>query len=153
MTFDVFFQTVTVTNVDTPWDETEVAEVAARYFECVTSDLIKSGGVRIDRARPLRRSPEFASAVYDQLAIILARKYHGGELDYETADWFANKFEGELVDLIIAIWPKKDGPCPSRWSEVYEAFDAGEFDHFGRSTDPVAEFTNPQIAAFLAKHG
>jgi len=42
---------------------------------------------------------------------------------------------------------------PDKWSEVYKAFDAGEFDHFGRSSNPVAEFTNPQIAEFLAKHG
>jgi hypothetical protein len=139
--------------MDATWDEDEAANVAARYFERVTADLLKSGGVRVDRVRPLRRSPEFASAVYDKLAIILARKYHDGELDYTTADWFANQFEGELVDLIVAIWPKKDGPYPFRWSAVYEAFDAGEFDHFGRSTDPVAEFTKPQIAEFLAKHG
>ena len=139
--------------MDAPWDKDEVAGIAARYFEGVTSDLLKSGGVRVDRVLPLRRSPEFASAVYDKLAFILAGKYQSGELDYETADWFANQFEGELVDLTIAIWPRKGGPQPSKWLEVYEAFDAGEFDHFGRSNDPVAEFTNPQIAEFLAKHG
>lgn len=153
MAFDVCIQPVTVANMDASWDETEVAEVAARYFEGVTADLLKSGGVQVDRVWPLRRSPEFASAVYDKLAVILARKYHEGELDYSTADWFANQFEGELIDLIVAIWPQNDGPYPSKWSEVYEAFDAGEFEHFGRSSDPVSEFTNPQIAQFVAKHG
>ena len=100
---------------------------------------------------PLRRSPAFASAVFDKLAVILARKYHSGELDYETADWFANQFESELTNLIVEMWPKTNGPYPMKWSEVYEAFDAGEFDHFGRSSDPVREFTEPMIAEFLAK--
>lgn len=139
--------------MDAKWTQDEVTEVATRFFEEVTSDLLRYGGVQVGRERPLRRSPEFASAVYDKLAIILARKYHGGELDYETADLFANRFEGELISLMVSIWPKNDGPYPYRWSEVYEAFDSGEFDHFGRSSDPVAEFTNPQIAEFLAKHG
>jgi hypothetical protein len=92
LAFDVCIQLVTVANMDGSWAETEVAEVAARYFERVTADLLKFGGVRVDRDRPLRRSPEFASAVYDRLAVILARKYHYGELDYTTADYFANKF-------------------------------------------------------------
>ena len=131
----------------------KVAGIAARYFEGCNIKTCSSLVVcASDRVLPLRRSPQFASAVYDKLAFILARKYRSGELDYETADWFANQFEGELVDLTIAIWPKKGGPQPSKWAEVYEAFDAGEFDHFGRSTDPVAEFTNPQTAEFLAKH-
>ena len=135
------------------WTDDDAIEVAARFFKQVTGDLLKHGGVVVGRENPLRRSPAFASAVYDKLAVILARKYHEGELDYATADWFANEFEGELTQLFIDIWPKSGGPYPEKWSAVYEAFDSGEFDHFGRSTDPVAEFTNPQIAEFLAKHG
>lgn len=137
----------------TPWIEDEAAEAATRFFKEVTGDLLKQGGVQVGREKPLRRSPAFASAVYDKLAVILARKYHEGELDYETADWFANQLEGELTQLVVDIWPKNGGPEPKLWHAVYEAFDAGEFDHFGRSSDPVAEFTNPQIAEFLTKHG
>lgn len=139
--------------MDTAWTEDEVTEAAARFFKEVTDDLVKHGGVLVGREKSLRRSPAFASAVYDKLAVILARKYHEGELDYETADWFANQLEGELTQLVVDIWPKNGGPEPKLWHTVYEAFDAGEFDHFGRSSDPVAEFTNPQIAEFLAKHG
>ena len=139
--------------MDATWTENEVIEVATRFFKEVTGDLLKHGGVQVGREKPLRRSPAFASAVYDKLAVILARKYHEGELDYVTADWFANKLEGDLIHLTVEMWPKNGGPYPEKWSEVYEAFDAGEFDHFGRSSNPVAEFTNPQIAEFLAKHG
>jgi hypothetical protein len=139
--------------MDATWTDDEVTEAAARFFKEVTGDLLKHGGVLVGREKPLRRSPAFASAVYDKLAVILARKYHEGELDYETADWFANELERELIQLTVEIWPKNGGPYPEKWSEVYEAFDAGEFDHFGRSSDPVAEFTDPQIAEFLAKYG
>lgn len=139
--------------MDATWTNYDVIEAATRFFEEVTGDLLKHGGVRVGREKPLRRSPAFASAVYDRLAVILARSYHEGALDYETADWFANQLEGELTQLVVEIWPKNGGPEPKLWHAVYEAFDAGEFDHFGRSSDPVAEFTNPQIAEFLAKHG
>lgn len=139
--------------MDATWTDDEVTEAAARFFKEVTGDLLKYGGVQVGREKPLRRSPAFASAVYDKLAVILARKYHEGELDYGTADLFANWFESELTQLSIDIWPKSGGPYPHKWSAVYEAFDSGEFDHFGRSSDPVAEFTNPQIANFLANHG
>ena len=139
--------------MDATWTDDEVAEAAARFFKEVTGDLLKCGGVQVGREKPLRRSPAFACAVYDRLAVILARKYHQSDLDYETADWFANQLESELTQLVIDIWPKSGGPHPQKWSEVYEAFDAGEFDHFGRSSDPVTEFTNPQIAEFLAKYG
>ena len=139
--------------MDTRWTDEDVTDAATRFFTQVAGDLLKHGGVRAGREKPLRRSPAFASAVYDKLAVILARKYHEGELDYQTADWFANQLEGELSQLVVDIWPKTAGPAPTLWHAVYEAFDAGEFDHFGRSSDPVAEFTNPQIAAFLAEHG
>lgn len=138
--------------MDETWTEDEAGRVAARFFQDVASDLLKHGGVRVGREMQLRRSPAFVCAVYDRLAVILARKYHQSELDYETADWFANQLESELTQLVIDIWPKNGGPEPKLWHAVYEAFDAGEFYHFGRSTDPVAEFTNPQIIEFLSTH-
>ena len=134
--------------------EQQAGEIAQAYFAAVKSDLLEHGGVLVDREKPLRRSPEFATRVFDKLAVILARSYSSGEFDFETADMLANAFEDALVDLLIDFWPKGDGgPYPHRWSQVYEAFDAGEFDHFGRSSDPVREFTDPAIAEFLEKHG
>jgi len=136
------------------YSEQDVADAAQAYFAGVKTDLLQYGGILVDREKPLRRSPEFAAAVFDKLAVILARSYHTGQLDYETADMLANAFEGELVNLLIDFWPKGDGgPYPTHWAQVYEAFDAGEFDHFGRSSDPVREFTDPAIAEFLEKHG
>ena len=133
-------------------NESEEAKIALAYFEGVKSDLSEFGGTYVTRVEPLKRSREFVVEVYDQLAIILARKYHNNEIDFETADWLANDFEGELNHLLAFVWPDHvAGPWPMLWSEVYEAFDAGEHDHFGRSSDPVREFTDPMIAEFLAK--
>ena len=144
---------LSVSAIGMPVDHSkEAADVAAAYFEGVLSDLLKFGGALVTRIKPLQRSPEFATAVFDKLAVILASKYAAQELDYETADWLANEFEGDLVSLLISMWPKGDSDLyPELWLEVYEAFDAGEFDHFGRSSDPIAEFTDPQISEFLVK--
>lgn len=116
------------------------------------SDLLTHGGVEVGREKPLLRSHAFACAVYDTLAVILAREYHDGVLDCSSADSLANWFQSSLITL--GTWPKDgSGIGPDNWREVYAAFDDGEWDHFGRSSDPVAEFTNPQIAEFLAKLG
>lgn len=134
-------------------DNQEVANTALAFFEGVKSDLLEFGGVYDTRVKPLHRSPEFAVAVFDKLAFILAKKYQDKEIDFEMADWLANDFEGELNHLIGFVWPKNGAECyPMLWSEVYEAFDAGEHNHFGRSSDPVKEFTDPLIEEFLAKH-
>lgn len=138
--------------MDTKWTQDEVTEAAVRYFEAVKSDLLAHGGVADGREQPLLRSHAFACAVYDELAVILAREYHDGPLDYSSADGLANWFQHLLTQL--GTWPKDgSGIGPDKWREVYEAFDDGEWGHNGRSTDPVAEFTDPQIAKFLAKHG
>lgn len=132
----------------------EAAITASVYFEGVYCDLLKFGGMLITRSKPLRRSPEFATAVFDNLAVILAREYANKELDFEMADGLANEFQGELVEMLIDLWPRGDSDLyPHLWSEVYEAFDSGEFDHFGRSSDPVCEFTDPAIAEVLANYG
>ena len=131
-----------------------VVQTAQAYFDNVANDLLAWGGVLVNRADPVRTDYRFASAVFDQLALILARKYAAGDCDFETADRLANTLEGELIKLLTTIWPKGDIEVyPHNWSRVYEAFDAGEFDHFGRSADPVKEFTDPQIREFLAECG
>lgn len=138
--------------MDAPWTEDEATKAAARFFEEVAGDLLRYGGVQVGREKPLLRSHAFACAVFDKVAVILASKYQCGELDYSSADGLANRFQSLLNTL--GTWPKDgSGIGPKRWYEVYEAFDAGEWDHFGRSSDPVAEFTNPQVTEFLAKHG
>ena len=55
-----------------------------------------------------------------------------------------------MLELMMHLQPNETHiDTPQDWSEVYEAFDAGEFDHFGRFKDPIREFTDPGIEAFL----
>ena len=128
----------------------EVSRVAEAFLDGICHDLNAFGGVKVTRIDPLRRSKAFAISVFDAVAVMLARRYQEGVLDYEMADWVANTVEGEMIDLMVELQPGEDTiDTPQDWSEVYEAFDSGEFDHFGRSKDPVAEYTNPGIKAFL----
>ncbi len=130
----------------------ETKAVALAFFEGVKSDLETFGGVDIDRIQPLKRSKDFANAVFDQVGILLAQQYSQGELDFEGADWIANTVQSEMITLMVELQAGADLlEFPEGWSEVYEAFDSGEFDHFGCSKDPVAEFTNPSISAFLSR--
>ena len=122
--------------------------VAQASLSGVQQDLEAYGGVDASRIEPIRKSKEFAIAVFDAVAVILARSYHSGALDYETADMIANVVEGEMLELMMSLQPNE---THQDWSEVYEAFDAGEFDHFGRSEEPVREFTDPGIKAFLSR--
>ena len=131
-----------------------VVQTAQAYFNNVANDLLAWGGVLVNRADPVRTDYRFVSVVFDQLALTLARKYAAGDYGFETADWLANTLEGELTELFTTIWPKGDIEVyPHNWSRVYEAFDADEFDHFGRSADPVKDSTGPQIREFLAECG
>ena len=130
----------------------DVKLVAQAYLSGVQQDLEAYGGVDVSRIEPIRKSKDFAIAVFDAVAVILARSYQSGALDYETADWIANVVEGEMLELMMQLQPNETQiDTPQDWSEVYEAFDAGEFDHFGRSEDPVREFTNPGIETFLTR--
>ncbi len=116
--------------------------------------MLENGGVIDTRLNPLRGDYHFATAVFDQLALILARRYRDGGLDFEMADWLANTFESELTCLFLEDWPASDvGTWPFLWEEFYEAFDAAEHNHFGRSKDPVNEFTDPMIDKFFDKNG
>ena len=83
-----------------------VVQTAQAYFDNVANDLLARGGVLVNRADPVRTDCRFASAVFDQLALILARKYAAGDYDFETADWLANTLEGQLIELLTTIWPK-----------------------------------------------
>ena len=128
----------------------EVERVAQAFLNGVQRDLEELGGIDVCRIDPLRQSKDFAIAVFDAVAVILARGYQSEALDYETADWIANVVQGEMLELMMQLQPGQwHIDTPQNWSEVYEAFDAGEFDHFGRSQDPIGEFTKPGIEAFL----
>jgi hypothetical protein len=128
----------------------DVKNAAQSFLSGVQQDLEAYGGVDVCRVEPLRQSKDFAIAVFNAVAVVLARRYQSGALDYETADWIVNTVEGEVLDVMIRHSANQDEiDWPLKWAKVYDAFDAGEFDHFGRSKNPVQEHTDPMIKEFL----
>jgi hypothetical protein len=87
------------------------------------------------------------TARFDALGLELARRYHSGEYSFSFCDWVINAAYGELLG--------RSSPhafsYPVLFDEIYQAFDDGEWDHHGKSDDPVRDFTKPAIAAILGR--
>jgi hypothetical protein len=80
------------------------------------------------------------SALYDELAVYLARGFHGRELEFEFCDAIMN----DIFGLIISA---EGELMPELFYRIYCAFDEGEFYHGdNRQEDPVEAYTRPQIA-------
>ncbi|QQV76565.1 hypothetical protein H5J25_14070 [Sphingomonas aliaeris] len=82
--------------------------------------------------------------LYDDIGAELARGYHERRYSFDFCDRVVNDLYGTMIEKQFndpqPSWPKLF------WS-VYEAFDAGEFHRKpDKSDDPVAEFTDPEIA-------
>ncbi|KQN92518.1 hypothetical protein ASE95_07365 [Sphingomonas sp. Leaf231] len=94
-------------------------------------------------------SGEDVAAFLDRFAARLARAYHAGEMPYVVCDSIA----GDLWGLLQGLW--LDGVAhrwPALFQEVYEAFDAGAYHRLADgSDDPVATYTDPAIAAIVAR--
>jgi hypothetical protein len=84
------------------------------------------------------------SALYDRIALYLARGFHNAELDFEFCDAIVN----DMFGIIIST---PEGP-PDLFYEVYNAFDAGEFTHAGnRDENPVEVYTRPTIREIVER--
>ena len=84
----------------------------------------------------------------DVLGAELAVRYHGRLVSYEFGDSLANDLETVLISRHQHV--PKDG-WPKLFWEVYDAFDAGEWQRSGDPDDPVRKFTDPYIAEIVAK--
>ncbi len=85
------------------------------------------------------------SALYDRIAIYLARGFHRSELSFEFCDQVVNEIHGIIV--------RTNENRPTLYWEVFLAFDAGEFyRNSDRSRDPVDTYTRPLIAKVVEKH-
>lgn len=84
--------------------------------------------------------------LYNQIALIVAKRFDSGALSYEDGDGAMNAIFFMMMDD-----DANGHPAPyvdPAWS-IYLAFDAGEYFH-GGSTDPVETFTRPQIRDILS---
>ena len=84
----------------------------------------------------------------DVIGAELARRYHRHDVSYEFGDSLANDLESALIFRHEQV---PDGAWPKLWAEVYEAFDAGEWQPKDDSECPVKKFTDPSIAEIVAK--
>ena len=82
--------------------------------------------------------------LYDGIGAELARGYHGRLYSFDFCDRVVNDLYGAMI---IKQSNEPPPPWPQLFWRVYEAFDAGEFHRKpDKSDDPVAEFTDPEIA-------
>lgn len=84
-------------------------------------------------------------ALYDRIAIYLARGFHRSELDFDFCDKIVNTIHGIISGL--------DEDRPRLFWDVFLAFDSGEFYRDNdRSRDPIEEITRPLIAKVVGQH-
>ena len=82
---------------------------------------------------------------YDEMAALLAKSYARGELSFDEGDDIANHLWGLMIT--------RDAGWSGLLYEVYEAFDDGEWSHFGKwhTSQPVADYTDPAIKEIVAR--
>ncbi|MDQ3818163.1 MAG: hypothetical protein M3362_10775 [Acidobacteriota bacterium] len=84
--------------------------------------------------------------LYNQIALIVAKRFDAGSLSYEDGDGAMNAIFSMMADD-----DANGHPAPyvePAWS-IFLAFDEGEYFH-GGSSDPVETFTRTQIRVILA---
>lgn len=82
------------------------------------------------------------AALYDQIAIYLARRFQSSKLSFEFCD--------AIINDICGLITSANEDRPDLFREVYLAFDEGEYYHEGRpDDDPVELYTRPLITRFL----
>jgi len=85
----------------------------------------------------------------DAFAAELALSYAAGRVNFAFSDSAVNDLWAVLISRFEQV---DEGEWPKLFSEVFEAFDAGEFRRPG-DADPVALYTDPAIAEIIAKLG
>ena len=84
-------------------------------------------------------------ALYDSIALILAKGFQSGEFDFLFCDHVVNDLH-TIIDL-------RNDSHPEFFYNVFLAFDEGEYYHAHDGTvDPVEKYTRPQIADILRKY-
>ena len=122
-----------------------VPELRQRYpFLDDGSLRVRHGGVReADVASWAAEWGGNRETVYDEFARYLAVAFHERRLSFAFCDAVMNDLE--------ALISNADEMRPDLFYQVYQAFDIGEYHRLNdKSDDPVAEHTDPEIAAIVA---
>lgn len=95
-------------------------------------------------------------AVYDTVAMEIAKGFDSGQLNYEFCDCLMNRMWPQYILEMAPQANRERLPgdklaLPSFFHDVYECFDAGEYHRDPHNNDdPVAEHTVPMVRALLA---
>lgn len=85
------------------------------------------------------------TATFNAIMVCLAELFLRGDMGFWEADDIANGVWPLMLDDAI----QRDVPLPSPAFEIYEAFDAGEWDRGDVEQDPVERFTRPLLRELL----
>lgn len=97
-----------------------------------------------------------AEALFDSIAMYLARGFDAGSLPFGFCDGIMNDLNVFTLrrDSPYATYAKNgplQGPPKLFWS-IFLAFDAGEYGHPGDDRDPRTFYTRPAIAKIIAEN-
>ena len=114
-------------------------------------DKLSNSTIDGDQVSEILNNPkDFPSELIDKIALETAIKYWNGKITYQVGDYIMNHVYG------FWLWNEcyfKNFIFPKTAQECYDAFDSGEFNHTGDSSeiDPVEKYTKPQIEKLLRK--
>ena len=84
--------------------------------------------------------------LWNRMAVRIAKCFEAGMLSFDEAAAAMNAIWHEMVEDAVRFGDGFEFPEPA--FSIYEAFDAGEFDH-GDGGDPVEKYTKPRLAEIL----
>jgi hypothetical protein len=114
--------------------------------------LIKKADQGLISYQEFARSAESTDLIsfVNEFSLEVARKFSNNELDYELCDGAMNYLFGFMTDKVFLKQSNNFIPSPAL--DIYDAFDAGEYNHRGdsRDVDPVTKYTIPSIKEILS---
>jgi hypothetical protein len=122
---------------------TDLRRIYALGPEGIIPKNARLTGKDIDRWSTLIGKPR--AALYDQIAIFLARGFHRSDLTFEFCHAIVNDISGVIASA--------NEDRPDLFWAVYLAFDEGEYTRKGNAVEDSGEaHTKPLIAAIVADH-
>jgi len=83
--------------------------------------------------------------LYNELALIIARRFISGSMSFEDADLAINS-----IWSLMIMNTENDACLAEPAYSIYQAFDGGEYDHRD-GDDPIEKFTKPRTAELLSE--
>ncbi|TMO62501.1 hypothetical protein [Pseudoalteromonas aurantia] len=89
----------------------------------------------------------------NSFSLNIAKLYMKNEIEFELADGAMNYIFGFMTDDIFMNFSSNYIPSPA--IDIYDAFDAGEYQHSGDSDDtcPIEKYTKPHLIEVLETYG